>query len=402
MSLTLFPDDQSRWSLKVAEPTETVYSESAEEGSELVNNGTTLIATVSDMPVNQVVDLYATVSEGFCITADKQFVVNFKCSLLPSFFDEAIIYVQDASGNEIHYTYSLDDMGHDYIINIKSKADNPDFNPAFVKVIGFRFTNPSETGKTLIVSLDYLLVSDNRLPTYCTAQDVVSFMGMLNNEGKPFVLTHCSYPSIETINDLIIQAEAYIDGNTKTSWRENRVVKQIYNAPAITDRYLASPLQVSLYYMGNAAWQDFIKGLPIPLYHTWIRDIDYSKGDLIETRWIGSAWNVMPECHSLQPGVSPYWCDNEKGILFLKTFLLGKLDSIRITYRWGQTEVPDDIRTAAIIYTAKQVLCTDWYRAKFPMSPEFDPAKMQTIALWDEQLQRCLMNHQTLVLTGSI
>lgn len=409
MTYSLFPEESATWKMHVTLPTDTTYDESAEDAADptpLVNYGDRIVASVPAMPTGQTVEIYAYVADGFCITDEHDLLMNLKCSKIPTFFGTAEIFIEDADGNDVTFPIAKDDFGYDFRIDLSAHPVNASFNPAFVTKVGFRFLNPTTADTTMTVVVSALIINNDRLPTYTDAQSVVRFMGMLTNEGKPFTVTHASYPTLETINDIILQAEAFIDGKTKNSWRENRVVGELYNAPF--DSSVLSSVAASSRLGMLVGWNTLLKGFPLPLYHQHIRAIDYQKGDRVECRMFGTNWVTVPfntDTDSTTPANESsqnVWCDEEKGIIFIKQIFVDSNDSVRVTYRWGEKDVPDDIKLAANILAAKQILSTDWFRAKFPLSPSFDPDKSQTIKNWNVQLAECLHNHINLVNIGGI
>ncbi len=396
--------------MRVTLPVDTVYDECTPDDTEptpVVNNyNEHITVSVPAMPTGDTVEIYASTEEGLCITDEHNLLINVKCSKIPIFFSSCEVFIEDADGNDVTFPIAKENFGHDYRIDLSAHPANESFNPAFVTKAGFRFKNPTVADETMSVVVNALIITNDQLPTYTDAQSVARFMGMLTNEGKPFIVTHSSFPTLETMNDIIIQAEAYIDSMTKNSWRENRVVGQYYNAPY--DSSVMSAVAASSRFGMMVGWNTMIKGFPLSLYHEHIRPIDYRKGDKVECRMFGTNWVTVP-FNSSSDSTAPVsessqnvWCDEEKGILFIKQIFVDRTDSIRVTYRWGESTVPGDIKLAANIVAAKHILATDWFRAKFPLSPAFDPSKSDTIENWDDELAKCLRNHITYVVFGGI
>lgn len=138
----------------------------------------------------------------------------------------------------------------------------------------------------------------------------------------------------------------------------------------------------------------FFKGIPVKLTRDTIQTIDYSKGDKVEVRRYGSEWTVVPN--------GAIWCDESKGIIYIKTIFFQKDASVRVTYRYGRGPCPQDIKQACLLKTAMLIVGTDWYRQRFPQAPGFDPLKQETLNQWVWTIKDILRSHSDLISCGSM
>jgi len=401
MTYSVYPEQSALWKMRTVLPDEQII-DIGDDTTPLTDTGDAIIANVSAMPTGQTVEIYALIEDGMSLADEKEVMYNLRCTKLPSFFGTCELFMQDGDGNEVVYAITKAELGKDIRSTIEAHPDSDEFNSTYVMKIGFRFLNPKTADATMKVTISGLIISNDRMPTYAKPQEVVSFMGLLDNDANPLVLTHTSYPSLETVANLIVQAESYIDGATHNSWRENRVVGQMYDAPS--GMGVASPLMMQQFIGSGVFWNTFVKGFTVPLYHQHIRPIDYSKGDQVETRMWGTSWRIVPCDPKSTPDNTNVWGDWEKGLLFIKQIFVEKLDSVRVTYRWGEDNVPSDINLAAIIVCSKQILASDWYRPKMPIYPSANDelSKSNLLKTWDSQLKDCLRNHITNIVVGGV
>ena len=70
--------------------------------------------------------------------------------------------------------------------------------------------------------------------TYCEAQDVVNFLRLKDDDGQRLIIDDSNEHITQTeIEDLILEAEGYIDDQTKHAWRSTSVADEMYNFPFI-------------------------------------------------------------------------------------------------------------------------------------------------------------------------
>ena len=197
---------------------------------------------------------------------------------------------------------------------------------------------------------------------YATTADIADFL-RIN-------ITTCTSPSIAQVEKLIKRAEDKIDRRTGHAWR-TLATTEIYNLPL-------------LYTFG---WGTFIS-----LKHRNIKYksgadtcLDTAAGDKIEI-WNGS--NGQWSDYVNTPG--SYDIEYIKGEVYLRGFIFSILrqNRVRVTYRYGDTVVPEDIEDATVKLT-----CIDLIRSSIKMDDlEFGGAikKEEAMSMWKEEIDNII------------
>ena len=193
---------------------------------------------------------------------------------------------------------------------------------------------------------------------YASTADIADFL-RIN-------ITACTSPSIAQVEKLIKRSEDKIDRRTGHAWR-TKTTTEIYNLPL-------------LYTFG---WGTFIA-----LKHRNIKYkagadtcLDTAAGDKIEI-WNGS--NGQWSDYVCTPG--SYDIEYIKGEVYLRGFIFSILrqNRVRVTYRFGDTTVPEDIEDATVKLT-----CIDLIRSSIKMDDlEFGGAikKEEAMSMWKEEV----------------
>ena len=193
---------------------------------------------------------------------------------------------------------------------------------------------------------------------YASTADIADFL-RIN-------ITACTSPSIAQVEKLIKRSEDKIDRRTGHAWR-TKTTTEIFNLPL-------------LYTFG---WGTFIS-----LKHRNIKYkagadtcLDTAAGDKIEI-WNGS--NGQWSDYVCTPG--SYDIEYIKGELYLRGFIFSILrqNRVRVTYRFGDSTVPEDIKDAIVKLT-----CIDLIRSSIKMDDlEFGGAikKEEAMSMWKEEV----------------
>lgn len=335
---------------------------------------------------------YYTDDNGITFSTENKIYQELKVSSPPSFFEVFEVYVEDVNG--VVATYGLNDLqiGKEDSFSISALVREEFFNDSFIVKVGFHIKNPKQSRK-LIIQLLQMRATYLESPIYCTPQEVMDFLMLMDNKGEPFKVTETSVPSYNTIAKRIVEAEAFIESTTRTAYVERRVEREIRNADSAwpgTYGYYGI-LATSGFDYGA---QSFFKGCPVKLSRSNILPIDYSKGDLVEIRRYGSFWTTVPN--------EMIWQDETKGIIYVKSLFFQKDASIRVTYRYGKGPVPADLKRACILKTALLILQTEFYWSKFPQSPDFFEMRAQAMNSWTWELRDLLRPYSTTVAIGGV
>lgn len=183
-------------------------------------------------------------------------------------------------------------------------------------------------------------------PVYCTPEDVAETLD-LQDPDDPYGTMHfsdLSHPSYSRVCKMIKSNEDIIDRTLRKSWRENRVVNQVFSIDSYWHDINAFR---SKYYVEGGNYVQLRKDV-LP----W----DPTKGDKMEVKTRSNLWidvsgitettfmEAQPGLRTLDGAVAgsmrSFWFDYHLGKLYLRTGFFQNLpNSLRITYRYG-TEVP--------------------------------------------------------------
>lgn len=201
--------------------------------------------------------------------------------------------------------------------------------------------------------------------TYCQVSDVSDFLRI--------PITDSTLPNITQVANIIVRKEDWIDRVTGMTFGRTKT---------ITNDQHSLPL---LYTYG---W-----GVPIYLKHRMIKDFDPTQGDSLQI-WTGSQYQNM----DISAGNfgSGYKLDTVFGELYLMGYLFTVLRDkrVRVTYRYGETTVPNDIKDACIKMTAIDLLTTSFRMDNLPVGTEGALEWDKIIQIWREDIDRIMRNRE--------
>jgi len=201
---------------------------------------------------------------------------------------------------------------------------------------------------------------------YITTADVADFLRIS--------ITSQTSPSVAQVEKLIKRAEDKIDRRTGHAWRVKSTT-EIFDLPLLY----------------NFGW-----GSPITLKHRNIRtksgnctSLDSAQGDKIEV-WKGatSEWSCLVN------DSGSYEVEYIKGEIYLRGFIFTILrrNRVRVTYRYGDTSVPEDIKDACLKLT-----CIDLIRSSIKMDDlEFGGAikKEEAMRIWQDEVDKIIRDRE--------
>jgi hypothetical protein len=377
MSLILVPGEPFLCRYNGTESDETQYDEEGKIITSL-DEGMDVTFQTEIMSKDYEVFVLAKFDRAMNIFNERQMWFDAKSSIMPSCFDTFELYFEDKNGRKAVRKITDDELYSLDAILVDSLKCDEGFNKTFVTYAGVHVkgcTEPEFTDFMLII--DRFALSDSPIPHYCQPQEVIDFLGVRNNDGTPFEISNATTPSYDVVAKLICQAEEAIEQATRTSWTVKRAVDEIRNTGSVGWAAGASGspymglFQPSAYYSPSST---YFRGVWCQLIHKDAKNIEGNKGDKIEIRWFGDQWRDITDTGS-------YWMDNAKGAVYIRQWFFQRDASVRVTYRYGRDEVPEDIKRAAILFTAKHILQTSQlYRFLFPDSPESEN-RWQKVAL---------------------
>lgn len=170
---------------------------------------------------------------------------------------------------------------------------------------------------------------------YCTVADVQRILG------NPDAFSGSTNPTSTQVESFISSAEEKVEKATLHAWRTTTVTDEYYDIPIVSN---SKRYQV---------------GVPIYLKNKSIKTIDGGEGDKIEV-WNGSAYEDWVSTKT-EGRNEDYWLDYNRGVLYLKThYLRGFGDRrLRLTYRYGEASVPEDITEATALKVAIMLVTND-------------------------------------------
>lgn len=206
--------------------------------------------------------------------------------------------------------------------------------------------------------------------TYCTADDVADFLGIS--------ITDSSKPSITKINKLIVLKEAEIERRTGNAFGKTKTeTKEWHDIPL-------------LYTFG---WGAFIS-LKRRNIKTKAGELilDSAAGDKLEI-WQGSTNTFGDETNT--PGA--YEILPEKGEIYLRGYIFTIIrdNRVRITYRYGEDTVPDDIKICCIKMVAIDLLRSSFKMDLIPRGGTGIDAQ-RSIKDWEADIDKIIYNRQEL------
>jgi len=206
--------------------------------------------------------------------------------------------------------------------------------------------------------------------TYCTENDVKRYMAL------DMTISEDTTPSINDVQDFIEEAEDDIDHQTQDAWRSKTVVNEFYDIPRVRYNYQT--------------------GIAIHLRHTDIKALTNGT-DKLEI-WDGSSY-VDWLATKTEGRNNDYWLEETKGILYLRyPYRFYAKQAIRLTYRYGKTVVPGDIKRATAMIAAINLLLND--DRSSALVETGDPTRISyndRASKMQARVNKILKNHTTII-----
>jgi hypothetical protein len=193
---------------------------------------------------------------------------------------------------------------------------------------------------------------------YCSTRDVARYLQVpeFGGEGS-------TAPTIQDVQRFIQDAEEELDRDIGHAWKERSVSEEMHDLNQLS-------------YIYGTGW-------PIYLGFRKVRTLDSDEGDKIEI-WDGENWVDWVASSDYTEGRDEdYWMDYKNGILWIKSLSGTSYTkmSVKVTYRYGDTSVPNDIRKACALLAAINILDTN---DRTILVPEGSPPSIN----WDRKIER--------------
>ena len=202
--------------------------------------------------------------------------------------------------------------------------------------------------------------------TYCTVEDVADFLRI--------PITATTTPNKTQVEKIINRKEEELDRRIgHTFGREKTITKEIHDLPL-------------LYTFG---W-----GTPLWLQHRNCKPLNSSSGDKIEI-WQGAS----SAYDDILNDTEWYEFDEVYGRLYLRGFLFSimRKNRVRVTYRYGDTTVPNDVEDACVKLTAIELLTTSLRMDQIPIGSNQLNID-QSIKYWKDSIEECVLNRREVFL----
>jgi len=198
--------------------------------------------------------------------------------------------------------------------------------------------------------------------TYCTVEDVSDFMRV--------PISSTTTPTKAQVEKVINRKEEILDRRIGHTFGRNKTItNEIHDLPL-------------LYTFG---W-----GTPIYLQHRNIRDLSNAAGDKIEV-WKGES----NEYDDILTDSQWYQFDPVYGRLYLRGFIFSimRKNRIRVTYRFGDATVPEDVEDACVKLVAIDLLTTSFRMDRLPVGGS-TLTWGEIIEQWKEDIESCVKNRR--------
>ena len=196
------------------------------------------------------------------------------------------------------------------------------------------------------------------MPTYCTAQDVATYMSLMGDDGNDLIPAADTKPSLSKLDSLIEMQESVIESSLGHAYRVARIENEIYDLSEI-------------WHIG--------RGYIIDLSHRDVRAIDTDQNDKVE------AWDGI-QYYDISQDVT---VNRYLGQIYVKLFssYTTRISKIRVSYRYGTENVPGWLRNLTIKMTGIHLLETSWAMNSIAGNTEI--ARM-TVEKWREDVNKIL------------
>ena len=264
------------------------------------------------------------------------------------------------SDGEANRTYTLTDSniladGFIIIVNGTSlhEGTGKDFTYSSSVVT---FLNNIDDTDNIHIQFFAALSSATDSNVYCTHGDVSSFLQIA-------AFTASTAVTITDVEARILENEDAINDATNHSWKSKIVTDETHH---IDGDYLTDV------------------GIQIPLKNRTIADLDSGSGDSLKV-WNGSEMEEWLD-NKTEGRNNDFWVDYELGILFIRNSYFPKRFAVKITYRFGESEVPKNLKKLCMLMTAIDLIGSDDWSAIKPEGG--DSIAMQTkVENWERQAE---------------
>lgn len=213
-------------------------------------------------------------------------------------------------------------------------------------------------------------ISQDDTTLYCTPTEVASYYPKVEE------FDASTTPTRSKVVQFIEKWSSRFDRRTGQSFRANQVIDETHD-------------HLNLYY--------WLSGHPIRLRkRNIITPLDSSKGDKLEV-YDGNEWHDWVDDPDMQEGRDQeYWVDGPVGVVYIyNRAILRPHPKFRLTYRYGNPDVPHDVRDAVAARAAGDLIDTDYWSGNVPGNQtEGGNSVQDSVRRWEEQWQRVVRDYK--------
>ncbi len=221
----------------------------------------------------------------------------------------------------------------------------------------------------LAINADVSLQTDtDMIKDYTTAQNAkVQIRSEFSTRSKP---------NITEVEGLINEAEGKIDVETHHGWRE-KIKTETHSI--------------------KARYYNIYTGIEIHLKQRQVKALNAGSGDVLEV-WKGNEWEDWL-ANKTEGRENDYWLNQTNGVLYLRQhYFYYRKDAIRITFRYGETIVPEDITRCATLLAAADILDIENYVAHLPGGPDLNIIEVEAKQnKWRKEAEAIILKHTEIV-----
>lgn len=213
-------------------------------------------------------------------------------------------------------------------------------------------------------------VSVDIASSYCTSDQVAAFLQVPKFDGT-------TAPTETEVEEMIVQSEDEINQQTMNSWKSKSITNEYHT--------IGRP---EIYY----------EGVKIFMANRNVTTLT-TPTDKLEV-WTGVGSNDGWEDYLVsrtEGRNNDYWVDEQDGIIWIRTYprYLKRKFNLRITYRFGEPNLPGDIQKACIRLTAIAILQSDDKSILMPEGSSNIPLVDKT-NLWQKEADKIIQNNREL------
>lgn len=196
-----------------------------------------------------------------------------------------------------------------------------------------------------------------------------------------------TFPSSGEVARRLNRIERYIDKTTRTSWTSaGRTVTNEFH-------------DFNYWRYRPTRWRSFLEEGSVHLRFFPIRALSSAAGDKVEVFTAQTANDGYEDflTTKTQGRNDDFWVDTNEGIIHFANSRPQRLrDAVRITYRYGETSVPEDIERATILLTARDIVSTEDYSPIIAEAGDRFSFKDKATE-WQKEAEEILEYHRRLI-----